>query len=92
MSLPEDKKTPAHPLATLTAVSDPNAAATLGTLESSLFFVLRDQIKSGLREAVATMDFSDSGRPRAERLEMIAAIDAQELELVEQAEQSGLKL
>jgi hypothetical protein len=99
VSLPEDKKTPAHPLATLTAVSDPNAQATLGTLESSLFFVLRGPIKAGLREAVATMDFSDCGRPRAERLEMIAAIDkrigeidAQELELVEQAEKAGLRL
>ena len=99
VSLPEDKKTPAHPLATLTAVVDANATATLGTFESSLFFVLRDPIKAGLREAVATMDFSDCGRPRAERIETIKAIDArideldtQERELVEQAEQSGLKL
>ena len=65
----------------------------------SLFFVLRDQIKAGLREAVEQLDFSAAGPPRAERLETIAAIDKRideldkaEAELIEQAEQSGLKL
>ena len=70
--------------------------ATLGSFESCLFFVLRDPIKAGLREAVETMDFTTRARRAAERIETIKAIDArideldtQERELVEQAEQAG---
>jgi hypothetical protein len=98
-SLPENPKAAATPVGVLTAVRDPNAMATLQTLEASLFFVLRDQIRSGVRQAVETMDFTAAGPPRAERIETIKAIDArideldsQEKELIEQAEQSGLKL
>jgi hypothetical protein len=98
-SLPENPKAAATPMGVLTAVRDPNAMATLQTLEASLFFVLRDQIRSGVRQAVESMDFSDCGPSRAERVETIKAIDArideldkQEAELIEQAEQSGLKL
>jgi hypothetical protein len=98
-SLPESRKAPTTPMAILTAVVGPTEMATLPGLEASLFFVLRDQIKAGVRQAVEQLDFTAAGPPRTERLEMIAAIDkrigeidAQELELVEQAEQSGLKL
>lgn len=99
VSLPEDRKAATHPLSVLTAVRDQNAMATLASLEFSLFFVLRDEIRMGVRRAVEQLDFSNSGPPRAERLETIAAIDArideldtQERELIEQAEQSGLRL
>jgi len=86
-------------VAVLTAVADPNAMATLQTLENSLFYLLGDSIKSGMRQAIGQLDFSAAGPPRAERIELIAAIDkrideldTQERELIEQAEQSGLKL
>ena len=99
VSLPEDRKAATHPLSVLTAVRDPNAMATLAGLEFSLFFVLRDQIKAGVRQAVESLDFSAAGPPRAERLETMKAIDArideidkQEQELIEQAEKAGLKL
>jgi hypothetical protein len=98
-TLPESPKAAASPLAVLTAVANPNGMATLQSLENSLFFVLRDQIRSGVHAAIESLDFSDCGPPRVERLETIKAIDArideldaQERELVEQAEQSGLKL
>jgi len=97
--LPESQKAAAHPMALLTAVADPNAAATIGGLECSLFYVLGDEIKRGIHQAVEAMDFSDSGPPRAERVELIAAIDKRideidkaEMELVEQAEKAGLRL
>jgi hypothetical protein len=99
LHLPESAKAPAHPMALLTAVADPNGMATLQSLEGSLFFVLRDSIKAGVRQAVESMDFTAAGPPRAERLETIKAIDARidaldkmEEELVSQAEASGLKL
>jgi hypothetical protein len=99
VTLPEDKKAATQPMSVLTAVRDQNAMATLASLEFSLFFVLRDQIKAGLRQAVEQLDFTASGPPRSERLETLKAIDArideldkQERELIEQAEQSGLKL
>ena len=99
VSLPEDRKAATPPMSVLTAVRDPNAMATLASLEFSLFFVLRDQIKSGIRQAVEQLDFTAAGPPRVERLELIAAIDARideldkaEAELIEQAEASGLKL
>jgi hypothetical protein len=99
VTLPDSAKAPAHPLKVLTAVSEPNAVITLEGLEGSLFFVLRDQIKAGVRQGIESLDFSDAGPPRAERLETIAAIDkrideldTQERELIEQAEQSGLRL
>ncbi len=99
VSLPEDRKAATHPLSVLTAVRDQNAMATLASLEFSLFFVLRDQVKAGVRQAVESMDFSAAGPPRVERIETIKAIDVrideldkQEAEIIEQAEQSGLKL
>ncbi len=98
-ALPEDPKAPTHPMAVLTAVLDPNATATIGSLEASLFFVLRDLFKKAAREAVENWDFTDAGPPRTERLELIEAIDKriaeldkQEMSLVEEAEQSGLRL
>jgi hypothetical protein len=98
-SLPADPKAATPPLKALTAVIDPNAMVTLEGFESSLFFVLRDPIKAGLRHAVEQLDFAGSGPPRVERIEMIAAIDTrideidkQERELTEAAEASGLKL
>jgi hypothetical protein len=97
--LPESAKAPTTPMAILTAVAGPTEMATLPGLEGSLFFVLRDQIKAGVHQAVESMNFTAAGPPRVERLELIAAIDARideldkaEAELIEQAEQSGLRL
>lgn len=98
-SLPESRKAPTQPMAILTAVVDPNGMATLTGFEASLFYVLGDPIKKAMRQAVEQLDFAGAGPPRAERLETLKAIDArideldkQERELIEQAEQSGLKL
>jgi hypothetical protein len=94
--LPENAKAPAHPMAILTAVKNPQDTATVGGLECNLFFVLAPQIKEGIRRALDEMDFADSGPPRAERLQTIEALDAkiieldrQEKELVEAAEAAG---
>jgi hypothetical protein len=98
-SLPESRKAPTQPMAILTAVADPNGMATLASFESSLFYLLGDQIKAGMRQAIEQLDFTAAGPPRAERLETITAIDKRidsldlaEAELVSQAEQSGLRL
>jgi hypothetical protein len=68
-------------------------------LADNLFFVLAPQIKEGLRRAVDEMDFSSAGPSRAERIAMIEALDQkiialdrQETELVEAAEQAGVRL
>jgi hypothetical protein len=97
--LPESIKAPTTPMAVLAAVVDPNGMATLTSFEASLFFVLRDSIKAGVRQAVESMDFTAAGPPRVERLESIAEIDARinaldkmEEELVSQAEASGLRV
>lgn len=97
--LPENVKAAATPVGVLTAVANPNEMATVHSVEASLFYLLGDQIKSGVRQAVEQLDFSAAGPPRSERLETLKAIDArideldkQERELIEQAEQSGLKL
>ena len=98
-TLPKDKKTPGHPMAVLSAVADANGMATLQSLESSMFYVLRDHIKHGVHTAVEQLDFSGAGPPRAERLETIKAIDARvdaidklEQSLTEEAEKAGLKI
>ncbi len=98
-ALPSNIKEAARPMAVLSAVAEPNAMATIGSLECSLFYVLGDEIKRGLRVALETLDFTDAGPPRAERLELIAAIDKriaeldkQEMSLVEEAEKAGLRL
>ena len=98
-ALPEKVKAPTHPLAVLTAVADPNGMATVGGLESNLFYVLAPAIKEGIRRALDEMDFTTAGPPRAERLAMIEALDAkiieldrQETELVEAAEAAGVRL
>ena len=98
-NLPESRKAPTQPMEILTAVVDPNAMATLGSFEASMFYLLRDQIMAGLRQAIEQLDFSAAGPPRAERVETIKAIDKrideldkQERDLIEQAEASGLKL
>lgn len=97
--LPENQKAVAHPMAVLTACPSPNDLATLNTLEASLFYVLGDSIKKGLRQAVETFDFSAAGPPRAERLATIKAIDARidaidklEQSLTDEAEKAGLKI
>lgn len=96
--LPKSKEQ-GKPLAVLGATSNPADIPGVGTLESSLFFVLGGAIKQGLRPAVEAMDLGEEGPPRAERLAMLEAIDArinalddQERELREQAAQSGLVL
>lgn len=71
LTLPESAKSPAHPLAVLTAVVDQNAMATLASFEASLFYLLGDAIKSGVRQAAESMDFSAAGPPRIERIEQI---------------------
>jgi hypothetical protein len=98
-ALPENPKAPVHPLAILTACKNSGDMATIGGLECNLFYVLAPQIKEGIRRALDEMDFADAGPPRAERLQMIEALDAkiiacdeQEKELVEAAEASGLRL
>ena len=99
LSLPENRKAAVHPMRVLNAALNPDAMATIDTLESSLFYVLSSQIKAGVRQAIEQLDFTVAGPPRSERLETIEAIDArideldkQERELIEQAEASGLKL
>jgi hypothetical protein len=98
-ALPESAKVPVHPLAILTACKNPQDMATVAGLECNLFYVLAPAIKEGIRRALDEMDFADAGPPRAERLQMIEALDAkiieldrQEKELVEAAEASGLRL
>lgn len=98
-TLPENKRTPGHPMAVLTAVADANGMATLQSLENSMFYVLRDSIKAGVREAVEQIDFTAAGPQRVERLETIKAIDNRidelneaEQALISQAEESGLRL
>ncbi|MGH8588724.1 MAG: hypothetical protein ACREXX_05100 [Gammaproteobacteria bacterium] len=73
-ALPSNIKEAGRPLAVLSAVVDANATATIGSLEANLFFVLADEIKRGLRVAVESLDFTDAGPPRAERIEAIEQI------------------
>jgi hypothetical protein len=98
-TLPESSKAPTTPMAILTACADPNGIATLASVEASLFYLLGDAIKKGMRAAIETWDFTAAGPPRTERLATIAAIDVRidgldkaEQELISQAEASGLKL
>jgi hypothetical protein len=98
-ALPESSKSPAHPMAILTACRNPQDMATVGGLECNLFALLGPAIKQGLKVVLDEMDFADAGPPRAERLQMIEALDAQiveldrqETELLEAAEQAGVRL
>jgi hypothetical protein len=97
--LPENVKAPVHPVKLLTAVPDPNGMATVGGLEANLFYVLAPQIKEAIRRALDQMDFAEAGPSRAQRVEMIEALDAkiveldsQEKELLEAAESAGVRL
>jgi hypothetical protein len=97
--LPANPKSPMHPVRVLTACRSPEDMATPAGLEANLFYVLAPQIKEGIRRALDEMDFSQAGPPRAERVEMIQALDAkiiqldaQEKELLEAAEAAGVRL
>jgi hypothetical protein len=97
--IPKDTKAPAHPMAILTAVRNPQDMATVGGLECNLFALLGPSIKQGLKAVLDEMDFSEAGPARAERIATIAALDAriialdeEERGLVEEAEKAGLKI
>lgn len=98
-AVPEDTKAPCPPIRILTATKNPEDTATPIGVEFNLYALLGPQIKTALRNIVNEMNFDGAGPPRAERLQMIAALDAridaidkQEQELIEQAGAAGVKL
>lgn len=73
-----DDEGTASQIRVLTTTGHNMGAATTKTVERALFFLLNDQVKAGVRKAIAEMPYPDAvGPPMPDRLKEIARVESE---------------